>query len=188
VRRVLCPENIYTMKLTRRGHRIPSSLHANMFLVRTARDVMDRDFLVMPADTGLEVLAERYPQGNAPRAMVLTRGARIAGMLRIDDALRALHGVREPRDAELDLARLRHRRFIVARGDDVMFAVINRMNRRGAETAVVVDGSHRVPRAGDVIGVITRDAIAESVARSLAFRSEPEPPAAPGRRHRGAEQ
>ena len=35
VRRLLSRENIYTMKLFRRGHPIPKALHANMFLVRS---------------------------------------------------------------------------------------------------------------------------------------------------------
>src|SRR5581483_7205318 len=39
VRRALSRENIYTAKLVGRGHVIPKALHANMFLVRAARDV-----------------------------------------------------------------------------------------------------------------------------------------------------
>ena len=37
VRRLLSRENIYTLKLVRRGHPIPKALHANMFLVRSAQ-------------------------------------------------------------------------------------------------------------------------------------------------------
>ena len=40
---MLSRENIYTMKLVRRGHPVPKALHANMFLVQSAREVMDRD-------------------------------------------------------------------------------------------------------------------------------------------------
>ena len=47
VRRVLSRENIYTMKLFRRGHVLPKALHANMFLVRRAKEVMDKDVLVL---------------------------------------------------------------------------------------------------------------------------------------------
>ncbi len=50
VRRLLVRENIYTIKLVARRHFIPKALHANMFLVRPAGDVMDKDFLVLPAD------------------------------------------------------------------------------------------------------------------------------------------
>ncbi len=51
VRRLLSRENIYTIKLVTRGHLIPKALHANMFLVRHAEEVMDRDVLVLPAET-----------------------------------------------------------------------------------------------------------------------------------------
>ncbi len=53
VRRLLSRENIYTMKLVRRGHPIPRALHANMFLVRSARDVMERDYLAVDEDEHL---------------------------------------------------------------------------------------------------------------------------------------
>ena len=46
VRRLLSRENIYTMKLFRRGHVIPKALHANMFLVRRAKEVMDTDVML----------------------------------------------------------------------------------------------------------------------------------------------
>ena len=46
VRRLLSRENIYTLKLFRRGHVIPKALHANMFLVRRAKEVMDTDVVL----------------------------------------------------------------------------------------------------------------------------------------------
>ena len=50
VRRVLSRENIYTLKLYRRGHVIPKALHANMFLVRRAKEVMDTDVVLAPSE------------------------------------------------------------------------------------------------------------------------------------------
>jgi chloride channel protein, CIC family len=54
VRRLLSPENIYTIKLVGRGHFIPKALHANMFLIRRAREVMERDVKILPADADFE--------------------------------------------------------------------------------------------------------------------------------------
>ena len=51
VRRMLSRENIYTLKLVRRGHPIPKALHANMFLVRSAAKIMERDVLVLDEAT-----------------------------------------------------------------------------------------------------------------------------------------
>src|ERR1700761_3501135 len=47
VRRLVSHETVYTLKLVRRGHPIPKALHANMFLVRSAGDIMERDVLVL---------------------------------------------------------------------------------------------------------------------------------------------
>ena len=46
VRRVLSRENIYTIKLVGRHHLIPKALHANMFLVRHANEIMDKNVVV----------------------------------------------------------------------------------------------------------------------------------------------
>ncbi len=53
VRRLLSQENIYTIKLVGRGHFVPKALHANMFLVRRAGDVMERDILVVAGGSRL---------------------------------------------------------------------------------------------------------------------------------------
>jgi len=49
IRRLLSRENIYTIKLVPRKHFIPKALHANMFLVKRASEVMDTDIVVLPA-------------------------------------------------------------------------------------------------------------------------------------------
>ncbi len=49
-RRLLSRENIYTLKLIRRGHPVPRGLHANMFLVQSAKDVMETDVPILPAE------------------------------------------------------------------------------------------------------------------------------------------
>ena len=59
VRRLLSRESIYTLKLVRRGRTLPKALHANMFLVRHAHEVMDRNVLVLPAEIELRFAAAR---------------------------------------------------------------------------------------------------------------------------------
>ena len=67
MRRLLSRENIYTLKLYRRGHFVPKALHANMFLVRRAREVMDTDFAVLPAETSFAAFL-RAPDHRRPHA------------------------------------------------------------------------------------------------------------------------
>jgi CIC family chloride channel protein len=58
------------------------------------------------------------------------------------------------------------REFTVVGPEEVVFDVIERIWRRGAMMAVVVK-SLGVPRGGDVIGVITKEHVADSVAESV---------------------
>ena len=70
VRRLISQENIYTIKLVGRGHFVPKALHANMFLVRRAREVMQTDVTILPADFRLR----RVPAPTRERERIQARG------------------------------------------------------------------------------------------------------------------
>jgi CIC family chloride channel protein len=164
VRRVLSAESIYTIKLFRRGQVIPKARHANMFLVRPARDLMERDVLVLPADTPYEDLLQRTKGDGALRHIVITsQQGRIEGVIRVNTGLwKALERAR-PGVTLGDVAR---RDFTVVDADEVVFEVIHRMDRRGAFMAVVVKGPG-LPRGEDVVGAITKEHVADAVASSV---------------------
>ena len=65
VRRLLSPENIYTIKLVGRGHFVPKALHANMFLVRRAGEVMEKDVTILGADADFDAFLRQH--GNWSR-------------------------------------------------------------------------------------------------------------------------
>jgi CIC family chloride channel protein len=77
VRRLLSRENIYTLKLVRRGHAIPKALHANMFLVRRAKEVMDTDVAVVSASDSFEEFLTDPRHGGRMRHVVVMRDSRI---------------------------------------------------------------------------------------------------------------
>lgn len=172
IRRLLLTDNIYTMKLTRRGSYIPQTLHANMFLVQEAADVMVSDIIVLPAELELSAYFEQHPDGSDEESyIVVTRDAHIVGVVTPHEALWAMRGG-DPQDP-VTLGRIACADYVLARAPDVMFSVIDRMSRRQAGIAVVVDSDRLLPRAESVLGVITRNQIADSVADSLALRSRP---------------
>jgi len=163
VRRLLSRENIYTLKLFRRGHVIPKALHANMFLVRRAHEMMEKDLLVVPADMTFDTLLARPDHGGRMRHVVVTEGNHLVGVLRVNTALRhATEGSQSP----VTMGDIAYRNFTVAREDDIVFDVIQRIWRRHAVMALVVRGKG-VPRPGDVVGVITKEHVADSVAESV---------------------
>ena len=89
------------------------------------------------------------------------------GVVRINSGLRQGLAAVETGITFGDVAR---RDFTLVREDDVAFDVIVRLWRRKAVMAVVVrrDGNRRhLPRPGDVLGLITKEHVADAVAASI---------------------
>jgi CIC family chloride channel protein len=163
IRRLLSRENIYTIKLVTRGHMIPKALHANMFLVRHAEEVMDRDVVLLPAETDFAAFL-RGTEAGGFKHIVVTRDDRIVGVLRVNTELRlglegAYSGVR--------LGDIAQKNFTVCRAEDVVFDVVERMWKRKSTMAIVTKSAGRLPRAANVVGMISKEHIADSVADSI---------------------
>ena len=163
IRRILSHENIYTIKLQGRRHFIPKALHANMFLVRRASEIMDTEMLVLPHDMAFDTFLGLPGHQGRVRHVVVARDERIVGVLRVNTALRrGLVGA----SIGVTLGDVAGGQFAIAHGEDIMFSVIGRMWRKGAVMTVVVTGEG-IPRPGDVIGLITKEHVADSVAESI---------------------
>ena len=163
IRRVLSRENIYTIKLQARRHFIPKALHANMFLVRRAGEVMEKDVIILSQDMTFDQFLALTDHGGRLRHIVLTHAERITGVLRVNTALR--RGF-EGTFMGTSLGDVASKQFVIAHPDDIMFNVIGRMWRRNAIMTIVVRGEG-IPRPGDVMGMITKEHVANSVAESI---------------------
>lgn len=162
VRRLLSAESIYTLKLRRRGHAIPNALHANMFLVQEAGQVMETDVLVLDHATPFREIVPRS-EGFLFRHVVVTRDDRILGVLRINIGLRRAV---DQAESNITVAELAQRNFIVVTQHEIAFRVISRLWKQHAAMAVVVeqDDAHAPVR---VLGVIAKEHVADSVASSI---------------------
>ena len=162
-RRMLSRETIYTLKLVRRGRAIPKARHANMFLVRSAHEVMDTDIQVLPAEASFDDYLRQPEHAGRLRHVVVTSKGHIYGVIRVNTGIR--RGL-EAAHTGVSLGDVASRNFNVVREDETVFDVIRRMWRRNAIMAVVVRG-RGVPRGSDVAGVITKEHVADSVADSI---------------------
>jgi CIC family chloride channel protein len=163
-RRMLSRETIYTLKLVRRGRAIPKARHANMFLVRPAREVMDTDIQILPAEASFDDYLRQPEHAGRLRHVVVTDKGHVCGVIRVNTGLR--RGL-ENAHTGLNLGDVASRNFTVVREDETAFDVIRRIWRRNAIMAVVVRGGRGVPRGSDVAGVITKEHVADSVADSI---------------------
>jgi chloride channel protein, CIC family len=163
VRRLLSPENIYTIKLVGRGHFIPKALYANMFLVRRARDVMQKELTLLAADAHFDAFLRQHGEEHGLRYVVVTRGNHIAGVVRVNTSLR--RGIEESYSG-IRLGDVVQENFTIARESDIMFDVVQRITRRDAVMAIVIKDRSR-GRPADVVGIVSKDQIADSVGASI---------------------
>ena len=163
VRRLLSRENMYTMKLFRRGHFIPKALHANMFLVRPAKEVMDKDVVRLPAATSFGAFLAAPENRGRMRHIAVTAGNRIVGVLRVNTALREAPA---EAPAGATLGELASGAYTTAHENDIMFEVIEDIWRRNAAMALVLR-DHGTATPDDIVGVITKEHVADSVAASV---------------------
>jgi CIC family chloride channel protein len=161
VRRMVSRENLYTLKLVRRGHPIPKALHANMFLVHTAAEIMERDVLVLDETTSFATFNKLAASQGGLQYVVATRRGVIVGGLHVDADLRRALG---PTPPEVKLKALMQRNFTIVRDSDVAFDVITMMGRKRATMAIVVSHDHEPQR---VLGVVTKAHVADAVVRSI---------------------
>jgi CIC family chloride channel protein len=154
---MLSRETIYTLKLVRRGQGIPKARHANMFLVRTAGEVMDSDIEILPPEASFDDYLRQPEHAGRLRHVVVTANGNIEGVIRVNTGLR--RGL-EAAHTGVTLGDVASRNFILVPDNETAYDVIRRMWRRNAIMAVVL-------RGGKVAGVITKEHVADSVADSI---------------------
>lgn len=163
VRRALSNETIYTIKLVRRGAKIPTDQHTNMYLVRAAREVMDENFVVLSAKTTAEDAARHLRADKNRKHILVSRGHRIGGVLTPDDLLKSADG-----ETLSDILKSERAHTIaLVREDDSVSDVLRRLSKRQGQAMALVVRGKGVPRVENVTGVIARDQVAETVLGSF---------------------
>jgi chloride channel protein, CIC family len=158
IRRVLIGETIYTVKLRHRGHRIPKERHINLYLVKQAQDIMERRFIVAKAGTSLKDTISLDEHTDDTRAIIVEREGRIVGLIPPRSGL-----WRESQsNPDLLVERFVESRAVICRDGDLLSLVFARLKRHRSGAAIVFRGVRR-PRAQDIVGVITKRAIADTV-------------------------
>jgi CIC family chloride channel protein len=157
IRRSLVGETIYTIKLRHRGHRIPKERHINLYLVKQAQDIMERRFILAKAGTTLKEAIGAEDTDDL-RAIIVEREGRIVGLIPPRSGL----WLESQSNPNLLVERFVESRAVVCRDIDLLSLVFARLKRHRSGAAIVFHGVAR-PRVRDIVGVITKRAIADTV-------------------------
>lgn len=161
VRRMLIPETIYTIKLRHRGHRIPKERYINLFLVQQAQDIMEKRFILAKAGTSLKDVISAEETDDL-RAIIVEREGRIVGLIPPRSGL----WLESRNNPDLKVEGFVENQMVICRDVDLLSLVFARLRRHRAGAAIVFHGTER-PRASDIVGVITKRAIADTVIDSF---------------------
>jgi chloride channel protein, CIC family len=157
IRRALIGETIYTIKLRHRGHRIPKERHINLYLVKQAQDIMERRFILAKAGTSLKDTISAEDNDDL-RAIIVERDGRIVGLIPPRSGLWR----ESQRNPNLLVEGFVESRAVICRDVDLLSLVFARLKRHRAGAAIVFGGVNR-PRVRDIVGVITKRSIADTV-------------------------
>jgi len=163
VRRGLMSENIYTMKLVRRGRRIPKDRYSNAYLVRSAREVMDKSVSVMAADTPVEQAITFAAEGGSARFVIVREDDRIVGVVPFDSRI----GMRDTQgETPVNIRDLAITDYVLVRENNILEDVMRRIRKRNATLALVIKDKPGVPRPADILGVIGKPQLADAILKT----------------------
>ncbi len=128
-----------------RRHLIPKALHANMFLVRHANEIMVKDVLVLPAETDFDAFLRLPEHAGGMKHIVVTRNDRIYGVMRVNTALR--RGL-EAAYTGVTLGDIAQRDFTLAREEPGPITEAAAAGAMGAASSLCWPISSRPPRRG----------------------------------------
>ncbi len=138
VRKMISNESIYTLKLTRRGHRMPSAMQANIQYMKPARELNHAPIVRLPADMTLPELAITLPSYPAGACFVAMEGKKIAGLITINAAVQAVH---HPRDGTT-IAEIASQNYAIISADTSVFEILTKIRLNGTEAFLLAPGQH----------------------------------------------
>jgi CIC family chloride channel protein len=157
VRKVISNESIYTLKLARRGHRMPSAMQANIQYMKPARELTHAGIVRLPSDMTLPELAIILASYPADACFVAMEEKKI-GVITINAARKA---VRRPRQ-EITVAEIVSDGYADISSDTSVFEIRTKMRLDGTEVFLLTPGPKDNPADG-LQRWISKESIADSL-------------------------
>jgi CIC family chloride channel protein len=158
IRRILCRESIYTLKLARRGHSIPEAFQANSYQLIRAAEIMKTEIAFVSATDTLEQLMTKGPEISDGTWLLVQQGETLVGLL----SRQAATDILKTGEREKAVGQVARKDFVTVSAQDTAIDVIAEMNEAGAALAVVE--AQAGPTADSRIkGVIEREKLADLI-------------------------
>jgi CIC family chloride channel protein len=158
VRKFFLTESIYTMKLSRRGHYIPTAMLASPRFVIRVSEIMVYEFGSISASSTLDEFAKAAAEQPSRPIFIVRDHNHVIGFLRSEDAVKALNS----NEASTKLDKVAEKDFTAVDEHALLLDVLTKMRSDDASIAIVAGGSMPI-EVEKVKGIITKQRVAEAV-------------------------
>ncbi len=162
MRKVLCNESIYTLKLARRGHYMPEALQTHFHQLKRAKDIMDTSIEVIRASSSPDEFVRIASERGPVSLFLMEEKERVIGVLARETAIGCMGQAIKTHT----LQELADKKFVTVSEEATLFYVLARMRSNQASVALVTKVGDVVSPA-DVKGVITRQQIGDAMMQGI---------------------
>ncbi|OBS08149.1 chloride channel protein [Acidihalobacter prosperus] len=157
VRHLLIADDLYTLKLSRRGRRLPRAVESNLYLMRGALELIQAPFLRLDADAHLGALRERLTSRRTLPHVVLVRDGQPTGIITSDVLATALAAD----DDQTALGRYADPHYTLLNEHTQIIDLVSRLRGAGTRIAVLAPGDPPTTAADAVVGIVSWDDVME---------------------------
>jgi CIC family chloride channel protein len=163
VRKMLCRESIYTLKLVRRGHYMPEALQSNFHHLKRAREVMDTHIVTVPASSTVDEFSQIVSGQPAPLYYLVEDHNAVVGFVSKDAVLAA----REQPGKIITIGEIANKEYATLSEDATLLDVLARLNFDHVSIFLVTNNTTGSVSTGQVKGHITKQKIAETMSQAV---------------------
>jgi CIC family chloride channel protein len=166
VRKMLSPESIYTMKLTRRKHFVIEVLQRDLQNIKRAAEIMESHLTTVGDDLTVGEFLEELPKRPFATHFLAVSDGLVAGIVGRDKVFETA-----PVDATRKIAAIAEKNFAVVTEGFSFLSTLERLKKKRASLALVV-GKEGDNSASNVKGIITSEQIGKARIESLDLLSD----------------
>jgi len=159
VRRYLMAENIYTLKLVRRGHHVPTSLQSHLYLMHTALDMVPAPpYIMLNMDAKISDLPKQSVAANRRPHIILLNDWRITAVV----SSRVLTSALQKSEPDMLLRQLAEPNYSRVNETMTVINVFAKMRHEHSSIALVMNDTANDNTADSVVGVLSWSDISEA--------------------------
>lgn len=159
LRKFICYESIYTLKLLRRGIIVPEGLQSAMTSANRASDVMEKEFNIIEVSS----LSEQVSDLKTPKITVVEKFGEILGILKLKPFMPA-------EITEENVSEFIDTNYIIVSPFTDLVTVARRMQEKEADT-ILVSRDPKENKAKSLMGAITAKEISYSLSKTAKLMS-----------------